>query len=154
MSLPITKRIARIILVCISVLAILLFGVWVFASFVLADDLEFPDGNLMYAVIVRSDTIRNFPRIGLTDGPASFLYRARDGTAPGEIVLRHPSMKTPIQLVDEYLMHCRRKGYDPIIKEQRLLKSDFACDAPDYRIEIVLRGNETRTDVAVYFLEQ
>ena len=126
----------------------------VVANLVLSDNLEIPDGSLTYAFIVRSDTIRDFPRIGLTDGSARFLYRAHDGTAPSEIQLRHASTETEPQLINAYRMHCHRKGYDPVDKERRLLKSDFACDAPDYRIEIVLRGGEARTGVTVFFLER
>jgi hypothetical protein len=153
-ALSISRRITRITLVCIVAAAVLFAGVMAVANLVLSDDLEFSDGGLTYAFIVRSDTIREFPRIDLTEGPASFHYRARDGTAPGEIQLRYASTKTERQLIDDYGMYCHRKGYDPVDKEHRLLKSDFACDAPDYRIEIDFQGGAARTGITVFFLER
>lgn len=123
-------------------------------NLVLNDNLAFRQGDFAYT-IVTTKTVREFPRFAVIEERVYFTYSARDGTAPGQIVMTYDSTDSVKELERKHRAYCRREDYPDISKDKRLLPSHLACDASDYRIEVdfqVPRNNAT--SVRVVFLER
>lgn len=121
---------------------------------VTSDHLEFRENDLAYLVVVTSETVSGMPRFKAGEDPAEFAYSAREGTAPGQIVMTYLSEDTAEGLVQKHRDHCRGRGYAQVPEDQFLLPAQIACDAEDYRIEISLQERGDRTLVTVNFLER
>ena len=125
-------------------------GFYVF-SLVTSDNLKFQKGDFAHTLIVRSDTIRNFPIINPFDDDIYFTYSARDGTAPEQITMSYDSLASVDELPEKFAAFCKEQNYAAVPQSDYLLRSILACDAPDYRIEIELylpRHNATRVTVS------
>lgn len=148
-------RARRVLLVVVLTLAAATAGGGLYvARIVFSDHLVFRQGGAAYVLIVRSETVRGFPRFAAAGREAEFTYSARDGTAPGVIAMTYASAAGAGDLAARYRDHCRRRGYAPVADGDRLLDSRLACDAADYRIEIAFAARGGATRVTVTFLER
>lgn len=143
------------ILTLISLLAAFALsgGFYVF-NLLTSDNLKFKKGDVAHALIIRSGTIRNFPTFDRVSDDVRFTYRARDGTAPEEIVMTYDSSLSIDDLLHKLKAHCESQNYDEVPEDKFLLRSQLACDAPDYRIEINMQlPRYDATRVTVTFLD-
>jgi len=121
----------------------------------LGDHVTFREGDVAYTIVVTSKTVRNLPRFAAAGQAAAFTYSARDGTAPGQIILTYSSQDAVAELDRKYRDHCTRQGYDGVLENRLFLeKSRLGCDAFDYRIEFEFQRRATATLVTVVFLER
>lgn len=116
-----------------------------------SDNLKFRKGDFAYMLIVRSNVIHDFPTFDVIKEGVSFVYSARDGTAPEEIIMSYDSAASIDDLLQKYRAHCADQNYSEVPEEDFLMHSRLACDAPDYRIEIdfqLPRYDATRVTVS------
>jgi len=150
-----TGRTLRISVVAFLALVVAVTGGGLYVlNLVLSDNLAFRQGDFAY-IIVTTKTVRDFPRFAVIGEKVYFKYSARDGTAPGQIVMTYDSTDTVEDLERKHRAYCQRQDYPEISEDKRLLPSRLACDAFDYRIEIDFRlPRYNATSVRVVFLER
>lgn len=148
------RSLRRISLFVVTALVAALGGGAYYFSIVLSDGLSFGKGDIAHKILVRSDTVRDFPLVEHAGDKPSFFYTARDGTNPARIDLRYASSATKDRLHQSFASHCRTKAF--AVETQGLLLADasLSCDAPDYRIEVIIAPADNGTSVTVVFLEQ
>lgn len=128
-------------------------GIYVL-NIVFSDGLKFRQNDAAYFIVATSKTVRNFPRFTAAVRPVDFAYSARDGTAPGQIVMTYSSSDVVADLEGKHRFYCQRQGF-PIVPKDRLLSAArLGCDAPDYRIEIDFSRRNNATLVTIVFLER
>jgi len=142
------------LIVALALLAVaVVCGVYVL-RLILSDHLIFRENGLAYAIIARSGTVRDFPRFNGDGRADEFTYAAMDGTAPGEIVMRYASNHAIADLEQMHRLHCNRHGFRQVPRDDHIMPSRLACDAPDYRIEIDLQQHGDMVSVTVTLVQQ
>lgn len=134
--------------------AVIIGGCLYILILVTSDHLEFRENDLAYLAVVTSQTVSGLPRFKAGGDPADFVYSAREGTAPGQIIMTYLSEDTAEGLAQKHRDHCLDRGYAQVPEDQFLLPAQVACDAEDYRIEIALQERGDQTLVTVNFLER
>ena len=151
----VTGRALRIWLVAFLTLVVVAIGSGIYIlSVSLSDDLAFRQGDAAYYIVVTSKTVRDFPRYSEVGQVAKFIYSARDGTAPGQIVMTYSSKGSVGEIDEKYQDYCERQGYSKVPNEGLFLESRLGCDASDYRIEVDFQQRSTATSVTVVFIER
>jgi len=149
---PVTFRVG---LVAIIALIAVLIGIGFYVlNVVFSDRLNFQQSDIAYSIVVTSRTIRDFPRFTATGGDVDYTYSARDGTAPGQIVMAYHSNSPADDLDRKYRTYCVRRSYSAIPKNELFLDSRLGCDATDYRIEVNFQQRKESVSVTVVFLEK
>ncbi len=139
--------------ICLAAAAAAVAGGVYVLSIALSEDISFQEHHPAYWIVVTSDTVRGFPRFEADGESATFTYRARDGTAPGQITMAYVS-KQPIEALEQkHRLFCTQVGYVHVEKNKLLLPTQLGCDAADYRIEIDFRPRADSVLVTVMFLE-
>ena len=145
----------RIRLIAFTTLTVVAIGGGIYVLGVaLSDHLTFGRNDAAYFIVVTSETVRDFPRFATVGQDVEFTYSARDGTAPGQIVMTYSSKDTVEDLDRKYQGHCTRQGYGRVPKDGYFLASRLGCDASDYRIEVDFQRRANVTLVTVVFLER
>ncbi len=140
-------------LVSIAVLAIALVVVGInVILLVTSDHLDFGEDDLAYHIIVTSETVKNLPRFKPDQERVSFVYSARDGTAPEQITMLYRSEVPPEDLVRRYRTHCQDHGFAEYESDFTPVPTQLACAADDYQIEFAIFGKDGETDVSVFFV--
>ena len=120
----------------------------------LSDHLTFQRSDIAYSIVVTSKTVREFPRFAAARQAVDFTYSARDGTAPGQIIMTYSSISAVEDLDRKYRSYCERQGYARFPEDELFLASRLGCDASDYRIEVDFQRRNNSILVTVVFLER
>ena len=148
-------RALRVTLIAFLTLIVVAFGIGTYVlSVVFSDHITFRQSDAAYMFVVTSKTVRDFPRFTASRQAVGFTYTARDGTAPGQIIMTY-SIKDAVEDLDrKHRSYCERQGYSIVPEDQHFLSSRLGCDASDYRIEVDLQQRNTATLVTVVFMEK
>lgn len=119
-----------------------------------ADHLTFRLNDAAYFIVVTSKTVGDFPRFTPVGQVVEFTYSARDGTAPGQIIMTYSSKSAMEDLERKYQGFCAGQSYAKVPEDRRFLASRLGCDASDYRIEVAFQRRNNATLVTVVFLER
>ena len=145
----------RIRLAAFLTLAVVTIGGGVYVlGIALSDHVTFRRNDAAYFIVVTRKTVRDFPRFATVGQAVEFTYSARDGTAPGQIIMTYSSHDGLEDLDRKYQGYCGRQGYTRVPKDGHFLASRLACDASDYRIEVNFQQRKNATMVTVVFLEK
>ncbi len=148
-------RALRVRLVVFLTLTVVAIGSGIYVlSVAFSVHLTFQQSDAAYTIVVTSKTVRQFPRFTAAGQAVDFTYSARDGTAPGQIIMTYSSKDAVEDLDRKYQDYCERQGYARVPKDGHFLASRLGCDASDYRIEVDFRQRNNATLVTVVFLER
>ena len=149
------KRALSVWIAILLVLAATAIGAGIYVvNVIFGDNVTFRQGGVTYALIVTSDTVRDFPRFTTAGRPVDFAYSAKDGTAPSQIIMTYLSDEAAEALDRKHRNYCESMPYSIVPVDKHLLESILGCDAPDYRIEIDFHQRNVETLVTVVFLER
>ena len=148
------RRALRVSLVAFLTLIAVLIGIGFYVlNVALSDHLTFQQSDVAYSIVVTSKTVREFPQFTAAGQTVDFTYSARDGTAPGQIIMIYSSSNSVEDLDRKHRVYCERQGYSIVPENEHLLSSRLGCDSSDYRIEVDFQQRNNAILVTVNFLE-
>jgi len=134
--------------------AAILCGVVALAFYVLrpmfSKGLELRRHQLAYRILI-DDTVDDFPRIAPDGESVVYRYSAQDGLSPMLVTLSYDSRESPRAVREAYQSSCSGPPRE-LAADDGNESSELSCERDDYRIDVAILPDGSKTSVVVVFV--